>query len=154
MPTTTAITAWTSNGLLANARLPADLDDISAGFRDARWEMPWELLLIGLGSVLVVLVAISARRWWINRYVQPGPTVLFSALARKAGLGWSARLLLWRIARHAGLSSPIALLIARGSLTKHTQAYTAQLSKHGQQRIHRRVRAIQDHLFGPRSESA
>jgi hypothetical protein len=141
-------------GLIAETRLPADLDDISAGFRNARWELPWEVLVIGLGAVLIVLVTISARRWWVNRYVQPGPNILFSALARKAGLGWSARLLLWRIARHAGLSSPIALLIARGALAKHTRAYTAQLGGHAQKRIHRRVQAIQDHLHGTRSESA
>ncbi len=154
MSTPPTMCGFWSMSLLAESRLPADLDDISAGFRNARWELPWEILVIGLGAVLIVLVTISARRWWVNRYVQPGPNILFSALARKAGLGWSARLLLWRIARHAGLSSPIALLIARGALSKHTQAYTAQLGGHAQKRIHRRVQAIQDHLYGPPSKSA
>lgn len=133
---------------LAEARLPADLKDISSGFRDGRWEMPWQPLVIGLGCVLVVLVTVSARRWWVNRYDQPGPLVLYSALARKAGLGWSQRLLLWRIARHAGLSSPIALLLARGALKTYTREYTAKQGALAQQRIHRRVNDIQAHLFG------
>lgn len=133
--------------LLAQGAERADLKDISKGFNHARWDMPWELLVIGLGLVLVVLVAISATRWWRSRYDNPGPAVLFSAFARKAGLGWGDRLLLWRIARAGKLSSPIALLLARGALMHHSEAFRQRMSPRASKRIYLRVLRIQQHLF-------
>ncbi|MEM9414400.1 MAG: hypothetical protein AAGA29_02840 [Planctomycetota bacterium] len=124
---------------------------ISDGFNHGRWDMPWELLVIGLGVVLIGVAIASAMRWWKERYTNPSALVLFSALARKAGLGWGDRILLWRISRSRGLSSPIALLLARGALEQHSKAYRKQLSGFTDTRVKRRIAHIQANLFGPTS---
>ena len=150
MPPPYFLLGWTDGcaSLLAQGENRADLKDISKGFRHERWDMPWELLVIGLGLVLVVLVTISATRWWRSRYDNPSPVVLFSAIARKAGLGWSDRLLLWRIARANQLTSPIALLLARGTLSHYSDAFRQKMAPRASQRVQRRVQRIQAHLFG------
>ena len=135
--------AW----LLAQSSDRASLREIREGFREARWEMPWQAMALVLGATLLVLAAISARRWWLHRYDQPGPAMLFSAIARKVGLSWTDRLLLWRIARHAELSSPIALLLARGALKTHAQAYYSRMRPHAKQRTARRIDAIHAILY-------
>ncbi|MFI4861390.1 MAG: hypothetical protein ACIAXF_12000 [Phycisphaerales bacterium JB063] len=122
--------------------------EISEHFKHSRWDLPWELLVIGLGILLIVVTIISGVRWWQSRYTNPSALVLFSALARKAGLGWADRFLLWRIARSRGLSSPIALLIARGALEQHSQAYRAKLSGFTAARVGRRIDHIAAQLFG------
>ncbi|XAM00514.1 hypothetical protein OT109_03805 [Phycisphaeraceae bacterium D3-23] len=136
---------WMTHGL---AQI-VDLEKVSDGYNNARWDMPWEILVIGLGLVLILVAVISAMRWWKSRYTDPSALVLFSALSRKAGLGVADRVLLWRIARSRGLSSPIALLLARGALEQHSRAYRERLGRFSDARVKRRVAQIQAELFGP-----
>lgn len=136
---------WTLHGP-AQSATPSE---ISEHFKNSRWELPWELLVIGLGLVLIVLVVWSLLRWWKTRDSNPSPLVLYSIIARRAGLTWADRLLLWRIARARKLSSPISLLLARGALEKHSRAYRQRLGAGTSRRVQRRVERLSADLFGP-----
>lgn len=110
-------------------------------------DMPWELLLVGIGAMLVSIVVISLRRWWLSRHNDPTAIVLFTAIARKTGLGWRDRYLLWRIARTFDLPTPIALMLSRGTLRHYGEIY---LNTHAasQRRSGRRLSDIEHTLFG------
>lgn len=126
-----------------------DLKEVSRQYNQGiKHDMPWDLLLVGLGATLVAIVVISLRRWWLARQDDPSPLVLYSAIARKAGLTWSDRLALWRIARARGLPTPIALLLARGTLRHHTQAFASGLGPSAAQRLKERIQRIEAALFG------
>ncbi|MEM6256732.1 MAG: hypothetical protein AAGI37_00290 [Planctomycetota bacterium] len=126
-----------------------ELDEVSKHVNDGiQHELPWELLLAGIGATLVTIVVISLRRWWHHRHTDPSPPVLFSAIARRAGLGWRDRYLLWRMARTFDLPTPIALMLARGSLRHYSQLYLSNRSAGSQRRSAQRLAAIEDALFG------
>lgn len=111
-------------------------------------DMPWELLMVGIGATLTAIVVISLRRRWIRRHENPGPLTLFSAIARKAGLSWQDRYILWRIARANDLPTPIALLLARGALQHYAQQYTRHRSITARARLDARLARIEADLFG------
>ena len=126
-----------------------ELDEVSKVFNDGvRHELPWELLLVGLGTTIIVIVMISLKRWWKARRQDPSPAVLYSAIARKAGLTWKDRVLLWRIARVFKLPTPIALLLARGTLRHYADMYLSSRSGPSRQRIDERIARIAAGLFG------
>jgi hypothetical protein len=120
-------------------------DQINKGLQH---NIPWELLLVGIGTTLVVIVAISLKRWWTNRHEDPSPMVLFSAIARKAGLNWRDRYLLWRIARTFDLPTPIALMLSRGTLRHYGDLYLNSHAASNQRRNGHRLSQIEDALFG------
>ena len=111
-------------------------------------ELPWELLLIGLGTTILCIAAISIRRWWLRRMNDPSPLVLYSAIARKAGLSISDRFVLWRVSRFAELPTPIALLLSRGTLRHHTQRYASGKGGPTKQKLSQRFARIEAELFG------
>lgn len=111
-------------------------------------DLPWELLLVGLGTTLVVIVVISLRRRWQRREEDPSGLVLFSAIARKAGLTLSDRFVLWRIARVNQLDSPIGLMLARGTLRHYAVRYAARQSGAARERLRTRLKRIEAELFG------
>lgn len=113
-----------------------------------RYELPWELLLVGLGLVITVITIVSLYRWWNKRQDNPSAMVLFSAIARKAGLGWRDRMMLWRIARANKLPSPIALLLARGALRHYVRVYAQHRSNRARNSLDRRITRIEAELFG------
>lgn len=110
-------------------------------------DMPWDLLLVGLGLTLIAITVISTRRWWLARQNDPSPLVIYSAVARKAGLTWPDRLLLWRVARSCELPTPISLLLSRGALRTFTTRFAQQRSPATQQRLTQRVAKIEAALF-------
>lgn len=125
------------------------LKEVSKHINDGvQHDIPWELLLVGLGATLIGIVIVSIRRWWLRRQDDPSPMVLYSAIARKAGLGWSDRFMLWRIARASELPTPITLLLARGALRHYADGYSRERSAKTQQRIRHRVAQIESVLFG------
>lgn len=125
-----------------------DLKDVSKHVNDGiQHDLPWELLLVGLGATLIAIVAITMRRWWLERQDDPSPLVLYSAIARKAGLGWADRFVLWRIARVTGLPTPIALLLSRGALRHYAKAYTRHRSPRSAERVQKRLADIEATLF-------
>lgn len=125
------------------------LKEVSKHINDGiKHDLPWELLLVGLGLTLVGITLISLHRWWKRRQDDPSALVLFSAIARKAGLGWSDRLTLWRVARANDLPSPIALLLARGALRHYADQYALAKPGRARQRLDRRVARIEAELFG------
>ncbi len=125
------------------------LKDVSKHFNDGiQHDLPWELLLVGLGSILIIIVAVSMRRWWVGRHDDPSPLVLYSAISRKAGLSWADRFLLWRIARANALPTPITLLLARGSLRHYASTFASGLSTRSAQRLRQRITRIEAELFG------
>ncbi|MBC23239.1 MAG: hypothetical protein CMJ32_04905 [Phycisphaerae bacterium] len=74
----------------------------------------WERLLLLLMLVGFSLLALVSS---INTHCRDGRLarlLLFRALCSSMGLGWSRRLLLYRVARNAGLTNPASLLLARG----------------------------------------
>lgn len=111
-------------------------------------DLPWELLLVGLGVMLVAIVAVSLRRWWHARQDDPSPLVLYSAIARKAGLGWADRFVLWRIAKRFDLPTPIALLLSRGTMRHYTAVYLSNRSGTARQKLADRFSRIEAELFG------
>lgn len=113
-----------------------------------RHDVPWDLLLVGLGTTMIVIVVISMRRWWLARHNDPSPLVLYSAIARKAGLSLTDRFVLWRIARTQDLPTPIALLLAKGALRHYAQQYAAGRPLKSQHRLDRRIAHIEAELFG------
>ena len=126
-----------------------DLKDVSKHVNDGiQHDLPWELLLVGLGATLIAIVAITLRRWWLARQDDPSPLVLYSAIARKAGLGWADRFVLWRIARATGLATPIALLLARGALRHHAGLFATRLGPRSAERFRARMNQIEAELFG------
>ncbi|MFN3168353.1 MAG: hypothetical protein ACE37H_14945 [Phycisphaeraceae bacterium] len=142
-------------GLLAQSQekqkklIGVELEDVSKHVNDGvQHDLPWELLLVGLGLTLIVIVAVSLRRWWRARQDDPSPLVVYSAVARKAGLGWGDRFLLWRIARAGDLPSPTALLLARGALRHHAKALMIRLGPRSAERVQVRLERIESELFG------
>lgn len=127
----------------------ADLEEVSRLRNEGPYyDMPWELLLAGIGATLIIIAMISFRRWWRNRHNDPSPMVLFSAISRKAGLGWRDRYLLWRIARIFDLPTPITLMLSKGTLRHYSELY---LNNHSTSRHHRsgqRLSRIEAELFG------
>jgi len=127
----------------------AKLEDVRDHFNDGiQHDLPWELLLVGLGLTLILIVLVSLRRWWRARQDDPSPLVVYSAIARKAGLGWADRFLLWRIARAGNLPTPIALLLARGALRHHARAFASRLGPRSADRLQARIARIESDLFG------
>ena len=114
----------------------------------AGYDLPWELLLAGIGATLVTIAVISARRWWLGRHKDPSPMVLFSAICRKAGLGWRDRYLLWRISRTFDLPTPIALMLSKGTLRHYSDLYLNSHSAIGSRRNGQRLSRIEAELFG------
>jgi len=136
----------TNGGTLVD---PEKLTKVSEHVNDGiQHDLPWELLLVGLGATLIAIVVISLRRWWLARQKDPSPLVLYSAIARKAGLGWADRFMLWRIARAGELPTPIALLLARGTLRHYADAYARRRSSRARDRVIQRIARIEAELFG------
>lgn len=126
-----------------------DLKEVSKHVTDGlEHDLPWELLLVGIGATLTAIVVISFRRWWQGRHDDPSPTVLYSAIARKAGLGWRDRFLLWRIASSFNLPTPITLMLARGTLRHYSRLYLSNRSGYTSQRTGLRLARIEATLFG------
>lgn len=126
----------------------AELKDVSKHVNDGiQHDLPWELLLVGIGITLIAIVAISFRRWWLGRHQDPSPLALFSAIARKAGLGWRDRYLLWRIAKSFDLPTPITLMLSRGALRHYTDLYLSNRAGTSQ-RASKRLAQIESMLFG------
>lgn len=127
----------------------AELQEISKVVNEGiAHDVPWELLLIGMGAMLVAIVLISLRRWWLRRQDDPSPLVLYSAIARKAGLNWSDRFTLWRIARACDLPTPITLLLARGALRHYARLFAQRLGPGAANKLSQRIKRIEDELFG------
>jgi hypothetical protein len=125
------------------------LEQVSKSITDGvGHDMPWELLLVGIGATLMAIVVISIRRWWLSRHKDPTPIVLFTAIARKTGLGWRDRYLLWRIARTFNLPTPITLMLSRGALRHYGDLYLNSHTASTQRRNGRRLSEIEDALFG------
>jgi len=128
---------------------PEGREQISYHYVNSRWDLPWDVVIVGLGAILAAIAAVSLYRWWQRRNDDPTPLVLFSAIARKAGLSWGERLLLWRIARRQKLDSPIALLLARGTLRHHANLFAQHLSPRGKDQLTHRIEKLSERLFGP-----
>ena len=111
-------------------------------------DMPWELLMVGIGATLTAIVVISLRRRWIGRHENPGPLMMFNAIARKAGLSWQERFILWRIARANDLPTPIALLLARGALRHYAEQYARHHNITARAKFDARLNHIESNLFG------
>lgn len=111
-------------------------------------DLPWELLLVGLGATLIVIVVISLRRRWQASRQDPSPLMLYSAIARKAGLSIPDRFVLWRVAKRFKLPTPIALLLARGTLRHFTSLYLSNRTGPARQRLGDRFARIEAELFG------
>lgn len=127
--------------------------EVSESFVNNRFDLPWSIVIVGLGAILAAIAAVSLYRWWQRRNDDPTPLVLFSAIARKAGLSWGERLLLWRIARNQKLETPIALLLARGTLRHHAAGFAHKLSPHGRQRLQHKIDRLCERLFGPSTQA-
>jgi hypothetical protein len=122
--------------------------DVSRAVSDGiEHDLPWELLLVGIGATLITITIVSLRRWWKNRHDDPSPIVLFTAVARKAGLGWRDRYLLWRITKTFDLPTPIALMLSKGTLRHYGDLYLSNRASGNHRRTGRRLANIEHMLF-------
>ena len=149
---TLAISAWIllaqSTGDKQSTMTTVSPSDISKARNEgAGYDLPWELLLIGIGATLLAIVVVSLRRWWLSRHADPSPMVLFSAIARKAGLGWRDRYLLWRISKTFDLPTPITLMLSKGTLRHYSDLYLNNHTAGGSRRNGARLSHIEAALF-------
>ena len=95
MPSLTIYLLLAQKEIKRGKAVKADLEEVSRlRNQGPYYDMPWELLLVGVGLTLVAIAMISFHRWWKNRHDDPSPAALFNAISRKAGLGWRDRYLL------------------------------------------------------------
>ena len=111
-------------------------------------DVAWGALLAAAGLIVVVVALGGLHRWWPHRHDAPPPWSAFLLVTRRLELGWSDRLLLWRISRANGLPTPLTLLMASGTLYHHGRQYTAGFSVERRRSTLRRISAIQRAAFG------
>ncbi|MEM9883679.1 MAG: hypothetical protein AAF800_12265 [Planctomycetota bacterium] len=110
--------------------------------------------LVIFGTLLTLLSVISLLGWLRQQRVRPHRLVVFNRVGRDLGLTLTDRWLLWRIARDAGLPTPLALLLTPGTLGRHARDHLRRPRKnHGlnrPRRVHALARAasIRRHVFG------
>jgi len=104
--------------------------------------------LIWLG-VFVAMVAGGwyVRRRWPHWRRDLEPVLCFVQIARSNGVGWSDIWLLWRLAHHCRLTTPLTLLICDATLTAHADARVNVMSRSAGRRLLRRIEAIRERLF-------
>ncbi|MEM6459693.1 MAG: hypothetical protein AAF710_09925 [Planctomycetota bacterium] len=111
--------------------------------------------MVIFGALLTLLSLISLLGWLRRQRVRPHRMVVFNRVGREMGLTLTDRRLLWRIARDAGLPTPLALLLTPGTLGRHARDHARQPRKNfwrdRPRRVHALARAasIRRHVFGP-----
>ena len=110
-------------------------------------DMPWGALLIAAGLIIAIVTLASVRRLHRLRDIAPGPRVAFLLATRRLGLNWRQRVLLVRIARGAGLSHAITLLLVPGVLHDSARQQVAGLAMKRRNRLMRRVSVIERLLY-------
>lgn len=100
-----------------------------------------------LAAVGAVLLATALKAIWRRRRQASAPGRLFASVAAHIGLTRDDRRLLEAVARSAGLSSPISLLLSAGTLNHHSQRYLSQISPSQEAKVRARVGAIRVRLF-------
>ena len=102
------------------------------------------------GGFMIVFSVLSIISFLRRHRRDPHPLQVFNRLARRLGLPWRDRLLLWRVGRAAGLADPIALMICPDTLGHHGRRFVHTLGRaHAAAHLHR-VASIRRRLF-PRS---
>ena len=99
-----------------------DLTQISEHW-GSRQVIAVEWVLVAAGLLLLIIAALSLRSWWMTRHLRASPLRVFNQVAVKCGLTARERLLLWRIARHQGLPSPLTLMVCPITFGHHGRAY-------------------------------
>ncbi len=125
------------------AKLPETMDQLLVMPRPQWLGSPWVKVAAGL----LLLVALSglwrvAKSAWRRAAGRAEPITLFVRVAGQLGLGWADCWVLWRIARQAGLASPLTLLLSGSTLIHHAGHCAEQLPTDRAQRLVRRARAI------------
>lgn len=110
-------------------------------------DVPWAVLFTIAGLTAVLATGVS-----LHRRLKAGPDGLaprsaFLRYSKRLGLNWRDRLLLWRVARAAKLPTPLALLVASGTLYHHGRQFAAGLSANRRQAVHKHLAAIQRQAF-------
>lgn len=85
--------------------------------------IPLEWVMVGTGLVMVAISGLSIHHWWRHRHLRSSPLLIFNRVAGRCELGLSDQWLLWRIARHQSLPTPLTLMLARSTLGHHGRAF-------------------------------
>lgn len=120
-------------------------EDVSRAILEAR---PWDgmpRMMLALSLVLFGFGVLLAVRAYRRGRANPPGWLLFNRVARSAGLCLRHRWLLWRAGR--SLPTPLALLVAAGTLDRHLAVYTASLPAARQERVRRAASQIRARLF-------
>ncbi|MEO1235166.1 MAG: hypothetical protein AAFX76_00100 [Planctomycetota bacterium] len=139
------------DGLSADGRLfKGDPGDVGrAAMRDGS-RLRGEDAMIIVGGLLTLLSVISLVGFLRRQRLRPHALVLFNRVARRSGLTWADRWLLWRIGRGAGLPTPLTLMLCPGTLGFHARSGARR--RMGKRRATldlARAASIRRHLFGP-----
>lgn len=108
-----------------------------------------EYALIAIGLLLTVMSTVSLAIWIKRQKVRPHRLVVFNRIARRMGLTWRDRLVLWRVGRRTGLPTPLAMMLCPGTMGTHARSYarSATFKRHGTLTL-ARVASIRRHVFG------
>src|SRR5207244_3776341 len=105
-------------------------DDFSASFRGDRTSLTTFTTRIAVGVLIaIVLIAIAVLIHRARRQRNPatGPTSLLRATLHAARFGWLDRALLVRVARHAAIDHPVAILLAPQLFREHGKIWLTTL---------------------------
>lgn len=105
-------------------------------------------LLIAVGAMLLLLSVLSIARWWKHRNEHARPLRVFMTASRMAGLGYADRWMLFLVARHQSLESPLTLLLSPGTFDHHIKAYLNSRPGWRREAVRRRSQSIRGSLFG------
>lgn len=120
------------------------LEDISEHW--GQTTLPLSIILISVGLVAILLGVLSAMRVYRSRRQRSMPLVTFHRLARGCGLSLTDQWLLWRVARHQALPTPLTLMLSTRTLHHHVRQYLTECSRPKQKRVLHRTGAIRTQL--------
>ncbi len=109
---------------------------------DVRW------IFFALSVLVLVMAGIYIYRRVHRAPGDAAPLITFNDVAGRLGLSWRGRWLLIRIARQQQLPTPLALLLAPGTLSHHTKRYAAAMQPGRRQRTIVAVNALGKSLYG------
>lgn len=99
-------------------------------------------------AVMVIMGLTWLRQWHKRRPKDPSSSILFRKIARELNINLLDQWLMFRIARHQHLPSPLTLLLCRQTLVSQAQAYVESLPALRQVGAQTRVTRLINQLFG------
>lgn len=124
------------------------LQQVVEGWQNSNQVFPVAAFGYFVLAVMVVMGLAWLRQWHKRRPKDPSSSILFRKIARELNIHLLDQWLMFRIARHHHLPSPLTLLMSRQTMVTHAQTYVESLPPLRQTGAQARVTRIIAHLFG------